>query len=123
MRLEESKARKNDVRDGKVGRSYMHPRTRDALELAHEAGAKKYEPLNFMKGHSTTQLISAAIRHLERHLWEGDVDVDCTEILGRDVSHLGCAMACINMLIAQAAMGTHEDDRQLDLRRRDGGTD
>jgi hypothetical protein len=111
------RARKDDVKDGKVGRAYMHPRTRDELELAHEAGAVKYGPLNFMDGHTTTQLLSAAIRHLEKHLWEGDLDEDCTQRLGRPVMHLGCALAGINMLLAQIEAGTHLDDRQLERRK------
>jgi hypothetical protein len=110
------RATKHDVTDGKVTRKYMHPATREALELAHEAGARKYGELNFLQGHTTTQLLSAIIRHAEALMWEGDVDADCTSRLGREVTHWGCILAGINMALTQQALGTLVDDRDLGKR-------
>jgi Domain of unknown function (DUF5664) len=104
-------AMKNDAADGKVGHRYLHPRFKKETSLAMEAGAIKYKAFNYLKGHTTLQLLDALERHLDLYRWGQDNDQDCSERLGRPVSHLGNMAACINMLLAQIEEGTITDDR------------
>ena len=105
------KALKNDLLDGKVSRRFIHPETLNEMGRAMEAGAIKYKAYNFMLGHTATQLLDAAMRHIELYMWGEDVDEDTSKRLGRDVSHLGCALANLNMLIAQKDADTLFDNR------------
>jgi hypothetical protein len=104
-------AAKDDKKDGKISRRYIHPRFKDAVGLAMEAGEKKYGKFNFLKGHTVLQLLDAAERHIDDYRWGQDNDIDCSSRINRDVSHLGNAAACINMILAQMAEGTITDDR------------
>jgi len=97
-------AKKNNKVDGKPEVGYLHPETLKQLSYAHQAGALKYGEFNYLKGHSERQLIEATIRHLYAYLWEGELDKDTTDRLGKDVTHLGCCLANINMLITQDVM-------------------
>lgn len=106
-----SGAMKNDKTDSKITRRYIHPRLKEECSLAMEAGAAKYSAFNFMKGHTVLQLLDALERHLDLYRWGEDLDKDCTERLGRPVTHLGNIAACVNMLLAQQAEGTLKDDR------------
>lgn len=105
------KALKNDVQDKKPQHRYTHPEVKRELALAMMAGAIKYSAYNFMKGHTVLQLLDALERHLDLYRWGEDLDKDCTERLGQPVSHLGCILACVNMLCAQRSEGTLIDDR------------
>lgn len=107
----EGKAKKNDAADGKVGHRYIHPRFKKELSLALLAGERKYGSYNYLKGHTILQLLDALERHMDAYRWGEDIDADCTERLGREVSHLGNMAACINMLCAQIDLGTITDDR------------
>jgi hypothetical protein len=105
--------RKDDKKDGKVGRRYLHPAFKDAVGLAHDAGAIKYEPFNFLNpGLTILQLLDACERHIDEFRWNGDYDDDCSKRLGRLVHHLGNAGACLNMVFAQLAEGVAIDDRR-----------
>lgn len=104
-------AKKDDKKDGKVGHRYIHPRFKKEVELAMEAGAVKYSSYDFLKGHTQLQLLDALERHLDLYRWGEDIDKDCSDRLGRPVSHLGNMGACLNMLLAQIEMGTSVDDR------------
>lgn len=105
-----NRAKKDNVIDMKPEIGYAHPKFMAELAYAQQAGARKYGKLNFTQGHSEVQLIEATIRHLQAYLWEGELDKDCTERLGHPVSHLGCAAANLNMLLAQDALGSLEKD-------------
>jgi hypothetical protein len=109
--MSETKAMKNDQLDSKISRRYLHPRFKEEVSLAMEAGAIKYQAYNFLKGHTTLQLLDALERHIDLYRWGEDNDPDCSNRLNRPVTHLGCALACINMLLAQEAYGTLTDDR------------
>lgn len=74
------------------------------------AGAKKYGPYNYYNGHEASSLVEAAVRHMYKYLNGEEYDQDCSTILGQPVSHLGCAAANINMLLAQIEAGTLIDD-------------
>lgn len=103
-------AKKNAKKDGKASRRFIHPSSLDQMQFAMDAGEIKYGAYNFMKGHERSALISAAMRHLEKMMWGEWIDEDCTKILGREVTHLGCVLANMNMLAAQIAEGTSRDD-------------
>ena len=106
-----SVAKKNDKVDAKISRRFLHPRFKEECSLAMEAGKLKYGDFNFMKGHTILQLLDALERHLDLYKWGEDLDKDCSERLGRPVTHLGNMAACINMLLAQDDAGTLKDDR------------
>jgi hypothetical protein len=95
----------------KIRLSYIHPRTKEEIALAHMAGAKKYEEWNFLKGHKYLDLLDAIERHVDKLKLCEDIDEDSTAILGQQVHHLGCIGANVNMLIAQMVLGTLIDDR------------
>lgn len=104
-------AKKNDKKDGKPQYRYLCKRFLDETSYPMMAGVIKYGAYNFMKGHNRTQLLEAAIRHLMLDMGGEDLDKDTTDLLGQDVSHLGCALANINMLLSQLEAGTLTDDR------------
>jgi hypothetical protein len=108
---EKDKALKNDARDGKVGRHYIHPTTLRGLGAAHYAGELKYGAFNFTKGHKASQLIGAILDHAAQWSWGEDLDKDCTDRIGISVSHLDCILSNVNMLKTQLAEGTLIDDR------------
>ena len=74
-------------------------------------GADKYGAFNYTKGHKSTQLISAALRHIigdvgnPGYLMGNDTDKDS------GLLHLAHAMANLAMLIQQTKDGTIDDDR------------
>lgn len=104
------RANKNDLKDVKPQLRYLDPQLVTETCYAMMAGAKKYGEYNYLKGHSYVQLIEAAIRHLFAAMHGEELDADCTERLGSDVTHLGCAVANINMLLTQKKLGTLEMD-------------
>jgi len=108
--MKPERAKKNNAVDGKVSRRFIHYRFLDELGLALAAGELKYGAYNFTKGHDLSQLLDAAQRHLEKIQWGEWEDADCTERLGRSVSHLGCAAASLNMIMAQLELGTLNND-------------
>lgn len=98
--------------DGKVSRKYIHPETLNEMGRAHEVGLSKYGEYNFLEGGFTySRLLSAALRHIELALWGHDEDEDGTKIVGKPVTHLGCALANINMLITCREYDKLTDDR------------
>jgi hypothetical protein len=105
------RAAKNDKMDKKPDVSLVYKETIYGCAKAMMAGEVKYGRFNYAKGHTASQLLAAAIRHLQEALWKGDVDEDCTELLGQIVEHLDCATANINMFKHQRDVGTLVDDR------------
>lgn len=89
---------------------YLHPATMAECAYAHQAGEVKYGRYNYLKGHSERELLEAAIRHLQAALWEGESDMDSSSRIGRSVSHVGCVLANMNMLLTQKALGTLKED-------------
>jgi len=96
------KATKHD--SGKTDLS-LNPRVAlDAMAEAFQVGAKKYGRHNYYKGHSSNQLVAAALRHLTAYNEGEERDPD-------GQLHLGSVMACCAMILQQAKLGTLVDDR------------
>lgn len=104
-------ASKNDKLDRKPDVSLVYQDTLYECARAMMAGEQKYGRFNYTDGHTYAQLVAAAIRHLQAALWGEDLDADCSQRAGVPVSHLGCVLANLNMLIHQQALGTLVDDR------------
>ncbi len=77
----------------------------DAVARAFMVGEKKYGRYNYYKGHKTSQLIAAAMRHLTAFM-EGEEN---DPIDGQP--HLGSVGACVAMLLQQQKLGTLQDNR------------
>lgn len=105
------KASKNDRSDNKPDYSLLPRVFMDQVSYVMMAGAEKYGRYNYTKGHDMTQLLAAAERHLKA-LQEGeDIDKDCSERIGVDVSHAANVAANMLMLLHQTDLGTITDDR------------
>ena len=111
-----SEAKKDHVADCKPPLKYVHPEVMDGCAYGMLAGALKYDPWNFLKGHDQMDLIDAAIRHLQEHRMGRTVDVDTTnrlmEVYGEkapNIKHLWLALCNINMLIWQHHARTSKD--------------
>lgn len=79
-----------------------------AIKAAAEAlmvGEKKYGRYNYCKGHKSSQLTSAALRHLFAYINGEERDPVDGQL------HLGSVLASISMLLHQAELGTLKDDR------------
>ena len=79
--------------------------------LAFMVGEKKYARYNFCEGMESHRLVAAALRHILAWQRGEDNDPESTELLGRPVSHLGNARACLAMLLETQRLGTLEDTR------------
>lgn len=75
------------------------------LAEAMMVGEKKYGRYNYCKGHNSSQLIAALLRHATAFNDGEDKDPDDGQ------SHLGSVMACVAMLLRQQQLGTFKDDR------------
>ena len=114
-------AKKNN--STKYALKYIHPNVKNWGALAMMAGAEKYGPWNFLNGHKLTDLLDAMERHIDR-IRQGEwMDMDCTIRLNRDVPHLGCIVAGVNMIAGQLAKGTLVDDRHQYLDKMAGDFD
>lgn len=96
-------ASKND--QSKPDLSLIPPEALNAAARALMVGQIKYGRYNFYKGHKTSQLIAAAMRHLTAFMDGEEND----PIDGQP--HLGSVIACAAMLLKQQALGTLKDDR------------
>lgn len=79
-----------------------------ALEAAAHAfmvGEKKYNRYNYYKGHKSSQLIAALLRHATA--WMEGEEKDPKD----GQPHLGSVIACAAMILQQAKLGTLKDDR------------
>ena len=77
----------------------------ETVAKAFMVGEKKYGRYNYCKGHKTSQLIAAAMRHLAAYNdGEENDSVD-------GQPHLGSVGACIAMLLRQEELGTLNDNR------------
>lgn len=72
---------------------------------AFMVGEKKYGRYNYTKGHTASQLIAAAMRHLTA--WNEGEELDPTD----GQHHLGAVGACLGMLLRQQELGTLKDNR------------
>lgn len=72
---------------------------------AFMVGLKKYGRYNYCKGHSASQLIAAAKRHMGA--WFNGEEYDPQD----GQHHLGSARACLAMILRQNELGTLKDDR------------
>lgn len=114
-------AKKNN--STKYALKYIHPNVKNWGALAMMAGAEKYGPWNFLSGHKLTDLLDAMERHIDC-IRQGEwMDMDCTMRLNRDVPHLGCVVAGVNMIAGQLAKGTLVDDRHQYLDKMRGDFD
>lgn len=75
------------------------------IAKAFMVGEKKYGRYNYTKGHNSSQLIAAALRHLTAY--NDGQDYDPTD----GQHHLGSVGACIGMLLRQEELGTLKDNR------------
>lgn len=75
------------------------------MSEAFMLGEKKYGRYNYTKGHKSSQLIAAAMRHLAKFNDGEDFDSEDGQ------HHLGSVMACCAMLLRQQELGTLEDNR------------
>ncbi len=93
-----------------IATQYGRVPTMRAVGLAMRAGEIKYGDWNFLDGHGQWQLLGAIERHA-LHILEGQrLDSDTSERLGKDVTHYGCIVAGINMILYQEAYGTSRYD-------------
>lgn len=76
-----------------------------AMAEAFKVGEKKYGRFNYCKGHTTSELISAMIRHATAYNDGEDRDAKDGQC------HLGSVMANAAMILRQLQLGTHIDDR------------
>ncbi len=77
----------------------------DEVAKAMMVGEKKYGRYNYCKGHNTSQLIAALLRHATAYFNGEEHD----PIDGQH--HLGSVGACVNMLLRQQELGTLTDNR------------
>ena len=106
-----SRAKKNDKLDNKPDLSLLPKVFKAQVAYAMMAGEGKYGSFNYTKGHSIRQLIAAAERHLDEIKDDVDIDKDCSERVGVDVSHAACVVSNMLMLIHQTELGSIIDDR------------
>jgi len=106
-------AKKNDTTDKKLKYRFVHQTLIDECAKSMMAGEIKYGAYNYLKGHTVNQLIDAAIRHLKEYQEGETIDKDTTARGGIDVTHIGCALANLNMLLIQEKHGTLTDDRPI----------
>lgn len=77
----------------------------DEVAKAMMVGEKKYGRYNYCKGHTTSQLIAAIVRHaMAYNNGEENDPID-------GQSHLGSIGANVNMLLRQRELGTLKDNR------------
>lgn len=79
--------------------------------LAFMVGEKKYERYNFCAGMDSHRLVAAALRHILAWQRGEDFDEESSKLLGRPVSHLGNARACLAMILETQRLGTLTDTR------------
>ena len=108
---ESKQAKKNDGRDAKPKLRFLHRELKFGPTRAMMAGEIKYGAWNFLKGHGLLQLLDAMERHIQA-IRDGEwTDPDTTEYLGKEVTHLDCIGANLNMIYWQKDNGTLKDDR------------
>lgn len=106
-----SKAIKEAEKLVKPDYSYIPRVFMDQLSYCMMAGAKKYGRGNYLDGYSMNELTAAATRHLKLMEEGEDIDQDCTERLGKPVTHAACVAASMLMLLHMQQYGTLIDDR------------
>lgn len=112
-------AKKDNVKDNKPPYRYLTKYMLDQAAYAHQAGANKYGPFNFMAGGLTAlQLLEAIERHIQLIKIGEDFDQDCTDRAGVNVHHMGCIAANVNMYLSLFATGKLIDDRPPELKQR-----
>ncbi len=97
------KAAKNDTE--KADLSLVPQIALIEMAKAFMVGEKKYGRYNYCKGHDSSQLVGAMLRHATAYFNGEDHDpVDKQH-------HLGSVMACCAMLLRQQELGTLKDNR------------
>lgn len=96
-------AKKND--QGKIDLSIVPLAAMESIAKGLTYGAQKYGRYNYFKGHRTTQLIAACLRHLAAYNEGEDLDTESGN------SHIDHAIATLAMLQQQLKLGTLTDDR------------
>ena len=96
-------ASKNDKE--KIDLSHVPKVFLEAVAKAFMVGEKKYGRYNYYKGHTASQLVAAAQRHLVA--WFEGEELDPVD----GQPHLGSVGACIAMLLKQQQLGTLNDNR------------
>ena len=107
-------ASKDDKKDGKLHTTYIHPFVLYQLGLVMEAGARKYGDWNYLnsQGHKASQLVEAVKRHINKYFYQKEeFDEDTSNRVGGKIHHLACAIAGLNMLLAELIEGSLQDDR------------
>lgn len=97
------KAAKNDSK--KIDLSLLPQVFLKETAKALMVGEKKYGRYNYTKGHSSSQLIAAMLRHITAYNDGQNLDPEDGQ------HHLGAAAACIAMLLRQEELGTLIDNR------------
>lgn len=96
-------ATKHDA--GKPDLSIVPLAAMEEIAAALTYGANKYGRYNYYKGHPTSRLVAACLRHLMAYNEGEDIDKESGN------SHIAHAMACLVMMAQQKRLGTHIDDR------------
>lgn len=98
---------------GKPDLSLLPLSALEAAAWGFMAGEKKYGRWNYLSGEglSTGRLLAAALRHLLQWASGEEFDADTSERVGHPVSHLGCLLCNIMMLIELRRRGLGEDNR------------
>lgn len=96
-------AAKND--QGKLDLSLIPYVALRAEAIAFMVGERKYGRYNYTKGHKASQLVAAAMRHMQA--WFEGEENDPAD----GQPHLGSVRACMSMILRQQELGTLKDDR------------
>ena len=106
-------AKKDNIKDCKPAYKFIHPHLKEMCAYANMAGGQKYDDWNFLYGHDLDDLLDAMERHIDK-IRQGEwADDDATAYLRKRcegstkiVTHLGCVLANVNMILHQLDAGT-----------------
>jgi len=103
------KGQKHD--SGKPDLSLVPQVAMEQMCLAFMVGEKKYGRWNYCGGMENGRLVGAALRHIMAWYRGEEYDQESSELAGQNVSHLGCALANLAMLLRTQQLGTMIDNR------------
>ena len=111
----EEKAPKNNLIEGKARMSLLPmDLLRRYLVPAYEEGNKKYRRESWRLGFNTSDLVDAALRHIEEFYWQGeDIDPDSST----EKHHLAGAIFCLLSILNTLEQRPDLDDRPPYLNR------
>jgi len=97
--------------DKKPAMAYLPPLAMLEVGYPFLVGKNKYGAFNFMQGLSATRCVGGALRHIFQFMAGEDYDKESSEMLGRPVHHLACAVANLLMALENVIRDKTQDDR------------